>query len=310
MINSNLNNSLWVEKYRPQTIEDYIGNESFKRDLKKWIDNNDIPGICLYGSAGGGKTSAAKLIAKSIDADILYINASDDSNIDTVRGKIKTFITAVGFSKWKVVLLDEADGLNALSSQPALRNIIEEYSKTARFILTCNYIEKIISPLKSRLELFHIYPPEKAIVLKHIEYILNKENIKYNVSDVEEIININYPDLRKIISQCQRYSFNGELVIDKKTLVNYDYMDSILEILKSESDNKTKFKNIRQIIVDNRISSFDELYTFLYENIDSITSKSQANIILEIANAARHDINVINKEINVMAMFIEILKNL
>ena len=144
MLKSNLENSLWTEKYRPQNLEDYIGNDDFKKDVKKWVDNNDVSHLLLSGVQGVGKTSAAKLISNSLDADILYINASDESNIDTVRGKIKTFISSVGFARWKIILLDEADGLNALSSQPALRNIMEEYSKTARFILTCNYPEKIM----------------------------------------------------------------------------------------------------------------------------------------------------------------------
>lgn len=308
MLKSNLENSLWTEKYRPQNLEDYIGNDDFKKDVKKWVDNNDVSHLLLSGVQGVGKTSAAKLISNSLDADILYINASDESNIDTVRGKIKTFISSVGFARWKIILLDEADGLNALSSQPALRNIMEEYSKTARFILTCNYPEKIIAPIKSRCEVYNLYPPEKKEVAKHISKILKKENIEFNPIDIVKLIEINYPDLRKIISQCQRYSINGKLEVNNPELLSFDYMELILEVLKSKSNPKNKFTQIKQINADNKIKTFDDLYTFLYEKVELYASGNQANIILEIANAARHDINVINKEINAMAMIIEILK--
>jgi replication factor C small subunit len=148
-----LTNSLWTEKHRPNILTDYIGNESLKETIQRYIDQDDIPHLLFYARAGTGKTTLGKIIVNSIDCDVLYINASDENNVETIRTKIKSFVSSVGFKKWKVVFLDEADYLTA-NAQAVLRNMMEQFSKNSRFILTCNYPEKIIDPIQSRCSVF------------------------------------------------------------------------------------------------------------------------------------------------------------
>ena len=150
-----VNNSLWVEKYRPTKLVDYVGNEHLKTKVEAFIENNDIPHLLLYGKAGTGKTTLAKLIVKSIECDYMIINASDERNVDTIRDKVRGFASSMGFKKWKVVVLDEVDYMSYLA-QPMLRNIMETFSSHCRFILTCNYVEKVIEPIQSRCQSFQI----------------------------------------------------------------------------------------------------------------------------------------------------------
>ncbi len=154
-------NTLWVEAFRPDTLDGYIGNEHIIEKVRIFISNGDVPHLLFYGTAGTGKTTLAKIIAGSVDADIMYINASDENSVDAVRDKIKRYASTVGFKRWKIIILDEADYLTP-NAQAALRNLMETYSKTTRFILTCNYVEKIIDPIQSRCQTFAIMPPNKT----------------------------------------------------------------------------------------------------------------------------------------------------
>ena len=150
---NNTENTLWVEKYRPDTLEGYVGNEHILQKVKIYIENEDVPHLLLYGQAGTGKTTLAKIITNQIDCDVMYINASDENSVDAVRDKIRGFASSMGFRKWKVVILDESDYLTP-NAQAALRNLMETFSKTTRFILTCNYVEKVIDPIQSRCQTF------------------------------------------------------------------------------------------------------------------------------------------------------------
>jgi DNA polymerase III delta prime subunit len=165
---------LWVEKYRPNTLENYIGNQQLKDTVKGYIEKHDIPHLLFYGTAGTGKTTLAKAITKNIDCDVMYINASDENSVENVRTKIKSFASSVGFRKIKVIILDEADFLSP-EAQAALRNMMETYSLTTRFILTCNYVEKIIPALVSRCQTYKIEPLSKKEVAVHLKNILDKE---------------------------------------------------------------------------------------------------------------------------------------
>ena len=156
---------LWVEKYRPQTLDTYVGNEHLVKKAGSYIKNDDIPHLLLYGKAGTGKTTLAKLIVNQIDCDYLYINASDENNVDTVRTKIKTFASSIGFKKWKVVILDECDYITP-NAQAALRNLMEVFSSHCRFILTCNYLERMLQPIVSRCQTYNISPPSKKDNIK------------------------------------------------------------------------------------------------------------------------------------------------
>ena len=190
---------LWVEKYRPQKLEDYVGNEVIKNKIADYIKESSIQNLLFYGVAGTGKTTLAKLITKNIDCDLLYLNASDERGIDTIREKIQPFAASMGFNDIKIVILDEADYLTP-QAQATLRHTIEACSSTTRFILTCNYLERIISPLQSRCQTFEITPPSKQEVNYKCQNILTKEKILFYDNNIDDVINTHYPDIRKIIN--------------------------------------------------------------------------------------------------------------
>ena len=194
---------LWVERYRPQDLSTYVGNEHLKTKVERFLDDGNVPHLLLYGRAGGGKPTLAKIIVNSIECDYLYINASDERNIDLVRDKLKTFASSIGFKPMKVVILDEADYLNVNSAQPALRNLMETFSAHCRFILTCNFVERIIDPIQSRCQSFQVIPPNKNDVAKHLHNILTQENVSYNREDLGILVNSGYPDIRRVINGAQ-----------------------------------------------------------------------------------------------------------
>ena len=184
------------EKYRPQTLDKFVGNDILKTQLQKFITQNDLVNMLFYGPAGSGKTTLAKLIVKNMDCDYLMINASDERGIETIRDKVSGFASSASFKPLKVVILDEADFLT-IQAQASLRNVIETFSRTTRFIMTCNFVERIIDPLQSRCQVLKIVPPTKGDVAKHLAGILKEENIEFELEDLKTIVNQYYPDLRK-----------------------------------------------------------------------------------------------------------------
>ncbi|MBC8421974.1 MAG: AAA family ATPase [Pelagibacteraceae bacterium] len=301
------NHGIWNEKYRPGSLDTYIGNEHLKSKIKLYLDSGDIPHLLFYGKAGTGKTTAAKMIMHTIDCDYLYINASDERNIDTVRDKLKSFASTIGFKSKKVIVLDEADYLNPNSAQPALRNLMETFSNHCRFILTCNYVERIIDPIQSRCQAFQIVPPSKKEVAIHLSNILNTENVKYTVDDIKLIVDSNYPDIRRVINTAQRQVVDNELKVNAYEIILNDYKLKILEILKSTKSKKECFTEIRQILADAKVSDFADFFRLLYDEIDSYGKGHIAECILVIARYEQSDVQVVDKEINAMAMLIEIL---
>ena len=171
---SDVKHSLWVEKYRPTTLDTYIGNEHLKSKVKIYLESGDLPHLLFYGKAGTGKTTLAKLLVKNIECDYMYINASDENNVDTVRTKVKNFASTIGFKDMKIIILDECDYITP-NAQAALRNLMETFSKHCRFILTCNFVERIIDPIQSRCQSFQIIPPSRGEVAKHTHDILISE---------------------------------------------------------------------------------------------------------------------------------------
>ena len=302
-------NTLWTEAFRPDTLDGYIGNEHIIEKVRIFIQNGDVPHLLFYGPAGTGKTTLAKIIANGVDADIMYINASDENSVDTVRDKIKRYASTVGFKRWKIVILDEADFLTP-NGQAALRNLMETYSKTTRFILTCNYVEKIIDPIQSRCQVFAITPPNKSDVAKRLVTVLNEKNIKYDIKDIAAIINASYPDIRRAINAAQASVVNGELQIDKASAIQANYMTEILEILRNLKDKKKAFTQIRQIIADSKVRDFQPLFTFLYDNIDEYATGHVAGVILILAETQYQDAHAVDKEINTMAMFVKLMNEL
>lgn len=305
----NQENSLWVESFRPNTLDGYVGNEHIIEKVKVYIENGDVPHLLFYGQAGTGKTTLAKIIANNVDADVMYINASDENNIETVRTKIKNFASTIGFRKWKICILDEADYMTP-NGQAALRNLMETFSKTTRFILTCNYVEKIIDPIQSRCQTFAIIPPSKKEVAKRIVSILDNLKIEYDNKDLVTIINSGYPDIRRILNSCQRQVIDGKLKIDATSLVQANYMTSVAEILASDISKKDAFKSIRQLIADSKVRDFTAFYRFLFDEIDNYAKGHIASVILILAEAQYQDSLVIDKELHIMSMIVKLLNEL
>lgn len=299
-------NTLWVERYRPRVLEEYVGNDLIKEKVGNYIETNDVPHLLFFGKAGTGKTTLAKLIVNSLECDYIIINASDERGIDTIREKIKGFASTVGFKPLKVIILDEADYLTP-EGQAALRNVMETFSKHTRFILTCNYVEKIISPIQSRTQTFQIVPPTKKDVAVQVSRILAKEGITFEPKDLVPIIDSSYPDIRKIINTCQLNSSKGTLKLDITTIVGSDVKSKILDILKTDDVYRNKYMNIRQVVADYKIHDFVEIYTFLFEKVDEY-AEDPTGVILKLAEGSFRDSLVVDKEITFMATILEILR--
>lgn len=301
-----ITNTLWVEKYRPISLKDYIGNETLKKVFDKFIQEEEIKNIILFGTAGTGKTTAAKLLVKNIPCDVLMINASDENNIETIRVKVKQFASTVSIKgNYKVVILDEADGLTP-QAQKSLRFLIEEFSSSTRFILTCNYIENIIPALKSRCKPYEVVPPTKEQVFDRLVEILNNEKVKYTKEDVESIIELFFPDVRACIETLQQNVFIGELSINKTSLINNDYCQKIIDIIldtKKFKDFDNDFATIKQALVDGKSATYNELYNSLYENIDMFKTSSKISEAINIIAEMQYWSNfAFNKEITAMTL--------
>ena len=302
---SDIKHSLWVEKYRPTTLDTYIGNEHLKSKVKVYLESGDLPHLLLFGKAGTGKTTLAKLLVNNINCDYLYINASDENSVDVVREKVKNFASTMGFQDMKVIILDECDYITP-NAQAALRNLMETFSKHCRFILTCNFVERIIDPIQSRCQSFQIIPPDRKQVAVHMSNILQSENVTSDNKDIVTLVNGGYPDIRRVINSAQRQVVDSKLVIDEAMITQNDYKLLLLEILKTQ-DKKNSFKNIRQLIADSKVTDFSDLFRLLFDTIDDWGKGHIAECILLLSQYQQSDAVVVDKEINIMAMFTEII---
>ncbi len=300
-----MSNSLWVEKYRPNTLENYIGNEHLKSKVENYLNSGDLPHLLLYGKAGTGKTTLAKLLVNNIECDYLYINASDENNVETVRTKVKGFASTIGFKDLKVIILDECDYITP-NAQAALRNLMETFSKHCRFILTCNYVERIIDPIQSRCQSFQIIPPSRNEVAKHLHKILVQENIMDTPEDIKILVESGYPDIRRVINSAQRNVVNGKLKLDTTSIIQNDYKLKLIKILETKN-KKDAFIDIRKLLANNHITDFADLFRLLYDEVDGYGKGHVAECILIIARYELSDSQVVDKEINAMAMLIELL---
>ena len=300
---------LWVEKYRPQILEDYVGNEVIKNKITDYLTQGSIQNLLFHGVAGTGKTTLAKLIAKNLNCDLLYLNASDERGIDTIREKIIPFASTMSFNDVKIIILDEADYLTP-QAQATLRNTMETFSSSTRFILTCNYLERIISPLQSRCQTFEITPPSKQKVNNKCQDILTQEKISfYGIHDngqhhnsIDGVIDTHYPDIRKIINTLQGSIVDGQVKIDDNSLKNTQLGDQIVDAL----EKKLKLSVIRQILADSGAREFDGLFKVLYDNVSKYTNR-EGEAILIIAKYQYEYTFVLEKEICIAAMLNKLL---
>ena len=301
---SNKENSLLNEKYRPTTLDKFVGNDNLKKTIQQFLDRNDIINMLFYGPAGSGKTTLAKLIVHNLDCDSLIINASDERGIETIRDKVQGFASTMSFEPIKVVILDEADFLT-IQAQASLRNIIETFSRTTRFIMTCNFVERIIDPLQSRCQVLKIIPPSKQDVARHLSWILDQESIKYDIKDLVPLVNQYYPDMRKCINTIQLSTLDNQLKLDQSLLVSSNYIDQVINELALKPD----FKTIRQIIADANVNDFDELFRSLYERASEYAPNREGTIAILI-NEHQYKANFrIDKEINASSLISQIINN-
>lgn len=300
---------MWAEKYRPKTLDAFVGTADVKAKMQNFMDQNDLPHLLLFGSAGGGKTSLAKLLVKHIPCDHIYINASDERTIDVIRDKIINFAATVSFQPLRVVILDEADYLPALS-QAALREVMEKYAMHSRFVLTCNYIERMFPPIVSRCGGgIRIEPPTKEEVANLLAAILENEKVTYVAEDIGFIVNSYHPDVRRIINFTQQNTVKGQLKIAVDNCIETDYKEKLLALLKTPKKGGV-FGEIRQLVADASFSNYDEIYRYLFSNVDAFAKGKEPQVILELADAVYQSSLVFEKEITFVAMLQKILKAL
>ncbi len=301
---------LWVEKYRPKTVQDCVIPSNLKKAFQQFLDNKEVPNLLLCGTAGTGKTSVARAMLEEIGCDYIIINGSMNGNIDTLRTDIKNFASTVSFTNSrKYVILDEADYLNANSTQPALRNFMEEFSKNCGFILTCNFKNRIIEPLHSRCSVveFKITKEEKpkiaACFFKRVCNVLKSENVEYEEKVVAEVVTKHFPDFRRVLNELQRYSAVGK--IDSGILANQ--FDSNIKTLFSSMKSKN-FKEVRTWVSENSDIDASTFFRAIYDNAsEAVRPQSLPQLIVTLADYQYKNAFVADQEINIMACLIEIM---
>ena len=302
---------LFVEKYRPKTIEECILPEGLKDTFQEIVQKGELPNMMFTGSAGVGKTTVARALCNEMGLDYMIINGSEDGNIDTLRGKIKQFASTISLQGGqKVVILDEADYLNPQSTQPALRGFIEEYSTNCRFILTCNFKNRIIDPLHSRCSIYEFNIGNKSKMagafMQRLQFILDSENITYENQVLAELIMKYIPDWRRVINECQRYGMSG--TIDTGILVTLS--ESSVKGLMSDLKDKN-FKGMRKWVTDNMDVESAKIFRMVYDNMISyVEASSVPQLVLILADYSYKDSFVADHELNVVACMTEIMSQI
>ena len=299
---------LWVEKYRPKTINDCILDKSLKKTFNEIIKGGELPNMMFTGTAGVGKTTVAKALCNELGLDHIIINGSEDGNIDTLRGKIKQFASTVSLQGgYKVVILDEADYLNPQSTQPALRGFIEEFSNNCRFILTCIFKNRIIEPLHSRCSVYEFNVGSKAIMagqfMERLKMILTEEKVVFEDQVIAELILKYIPDWRRVINECQRYGMSG--TIDSGILVTLSETSIKDLMLNLKGKN---FKGMRKWVTDNIDMESAKLFRMIYDNmLDYVEPTYVPQLVMTLADYSYKDAFVADHELNTVACLTEIM---
>ena len=302
---------LYVEKYRPKTIEECILPKGLKDTFQEIVDKGTLPNMMFTGSAGVGKTTVARALCNELNLDYMMINGSEDGNIDTLRGKIKQFASTISLhGGQKVVILDEADYLNPQSTQPALRGFIEEFSKNCRFILTCNFKNRIIDPLHSRCSIYEFNIGNKGVMagafMKRLQFILDSENITYTNQVLAELIMKYIPDWRRVLNECQRYGMSGTIDTGILVTLSESSIKGLMEDLKTKN-----FKSMRKWVTDNMDVESTKLFRMVYDNmIDYVMPNSIPQLVLILADYSYKDSFVADHELNVVACMTEIMSQI
>lgn len=301
---------LWCEKYRPKKLEDVILTENLNQTFKKFVDQKNVPNLILSGGAGVGKTTCARAILEELNCDYIVINGSLKGNIDTLRVEIQNFASTVSLSGGrKYVILDEADYLNPNSTQPALRNFMEEFSKNCGFILTCNFKNRIISPLHSRCATINFDFPSNekpklaSKLLKRIEYILTNENIEFDRKVLSSLIISHFPDMRKTLNELQRYSVSGK--IDSGILCNVKDI-SLSTLIKTLKDKN--FNEMRKWVAQNIDNDINLIFRSIYDaSNDFVSSETMPALVVALGEYQDKSSRVADQEINLAACLTEIM---
>jgi len=303
---------LWVEKYRPSKVEDTILPEKLKSVFTEIVRSGKMPNMLFTGTAGLGKTTLARAICDELGYDYIVINGSEEGNIDTLRGKIKRFASTVSLGgDLKVVILDEADYLNPQSTQPALRGFIEEFSDNCRFILTCNFKNRIIEPLHSRCGVYEFNTDKKemqklcADFFVRLIHILESEGVAFNKDLIAQLIMKHAPDWRRVINECQRYSIGGQL---ETTVLNNDVSENYDALFKALKDKD--FKKMRSWVAQNVDLDVSAIFRHIYDNMyTKVESGSIPQLVLILADYQYKNAFVADHELNIVACMTEIMAN-
>lgn len=300
-------NELWVEKYRPSKLDGYVFRDDHqKQQVLAWVKNKTIPHLLFSGNAGIGKTTLAKILFNELDVnpyDILEINASRTNSVEDVRDKITNFVQMIPFGDFKVVLLDEADYLS-VNAQAALRGLMEEYHTTARFILTCNYPNKIIPALHSRCQGFHIEKVDLTEFTARVATILVEENVEFDLDTLDTFVKATYPDLRKCINMSQMNSMSGKLHLPEKgDTGETDYKIEMVQLFKAG-----KIAEGRKLVCSQaRPEEMEEIYRWLYDNVDIFGEEDKQNKAILIIKQGLVDHTLVSDvEINLAATLIRL----